>query len=396
MEVKIHKLGIIIGLFLAIEQLLGFQPEEIIREIESIRDAKKEEKLITGLKGLFDDEGDIWLSWNEHDRKPEDWRETIFTPRQYYTYWYAQKFSSKGESYFPAVELAKRKIGYGVSAPIFLGNLGDVYTFPGSSFRIERVDNKSNHYTSSKNYSYYAGNMFIDPSGIMYVFSSVSSLQKCTKFRVQEPMPIFMDEQDLPGWNNPDGYKYRWIGSNLKFCNSLGNFMLFLRPPSKKVPCVDTTKINIYRVSLPDLMSVDTSSFRVSDALHKKVRGCKLRTKVLTSRGLETKVINVSALVEGNGDTLLMYLSSRDAKEDLIYVCKLTKNGEPIKSKEIIEEEVEDFDKAPEKLHKEIIFRGSVIGNLDQPTGIMIYGFDKSGNVYYYVWDKSDDYWKKK
>jgi len=103
----------------------------------------------------------------------------------------------------------------------------------------------------------------------------------------------------------------------------------------------------------------------------------------------------VSALVEGNGDTLVLYLSSRGGDEDLIYVCRLTKEGKPIKAKEIIEDAVKDFARAPVELHRKIIFRGRVTGRLDEPTGIMIYGFDKSGNVYYYLWDKSDDYWRQ-
>lgn len=385
-----HKLGIIIGLFLVIVQLLGFQPEEIIREIENIRETKKEEKLVTGLKGLFDDEGDLWLSWNEHDRKPKDWRETIFASRQHCTYWYAQKFNSKGESYFPAVELAKREIGYGISAPIYLGNLGDVYTFPGSSFRIERVDNEGNHYTSSKNYSYYAGNMFIDQNGIMYVFSKMQGLRKTiTKFKMQKPLPVFIEEQQLPSrfdaekyGKNYINYPYNWLGSNLIYCNKTKNHAVAFLPLTfndKILP--DSQEVKVYDISLPDLISVDTSSFQINAALYKKIKGCKLEA---------------STLIEGNGDTLILYLPSRGASEDLIYVCKLTKNGEPIKSKEIIEEEVKDFDEAPKELHKEIVFRGTVIGNLNEPTGIMIYGFDKSGNIYYYVWDKSDDYWKKK
>jgi len=394
------------GLFLTFTLLSGFNPRKIMEQIDKILYRNKDKRIVSIVNGVFDDNGNIWLSWNEFDKKSNDWRETALAPvKKYYSYWYVQKFDSSGAACFPQIEMIKGELPFGGAAiPIHLGNLNDIYGF---SHYIERVDNLGNHYTSNKNYKYNVGNMFIDTNGIMYVFGTFYGGSKgggarragpsgCVKFRIREPLPVYIETQRLPSWYEPDAYKYVWIYSTLIYVEPSGCTGLFFLPPLlKNISYVDTTRINVYRVSLPDLMSVDTSSFRIEEALFKKISGCKLRTHQLTSRGQEIRWLNVSALVEGNGDTLVLYLSSRGGDEDLIYVCRLTKEGKPIKAKEIIEDEVKDFDKAPVELHRKIIFRGRVTGQLDQPTGIMIYGFDKSGNVYYYLWDKSDDYWRQ-
>jgi hypothetical protein len=396
---------IFVGLIFPLILLGEFNPAMVMHKIEQIFHTTKVERYTVIINGVFSDDGNLWLSWREGDKEIpyKEWLERtargeVISPR--YIYWYVQKFDATAKPYFPAIEMRKEKPyadgGFG-GATIYVGSSKDAYAFTGSDFCIERIDSKGNHYISSKNYSYYAGNMFIDHNQTMYVFSSLREKLKCTKFSIQEPMPVFMEEQILPGWDKPEGNKYIWVHSNLIYIEPSGNSGIFILPPLlEEIPLADTTKINVYRVSLPDLMSVDTSSFRISDALYKKIKGCKLRTKELTSKGWLARWLNVSSLVEGNGDTLVLYLSSRGAPEDLIYVCKLTKDGEPISSKEVINDEVKDFDKAPEKLHREILFRGAVTGKTGEPAGIMIYGFDKSSNVYYYIWDKSDDYWKGK
>jgi len=395
----------ILGLFSIFVFLLGSSPQKLMERIENILYEKGEQKIVSIVNGVFDNDGNLWLSWVEHDGRPKNRRESIFSGRKHYSYWYAQKFNANGKAYFPKVELAKREIGFGISASIYLGNLNDVYAFPGLDFRIERIDSKGNHYTSSKNYNYSAENMFIDKNGIMYVYSTARGLIKLvTKFMIQEPLPIFIAEQQLPDKFDEEkygryytDYPYNWFGSNLIYCHKNGKRSIAFFPLAYDEEAVsdDNQKIKVYIVSLPDLMSIDTSSFRISEALFKKIKGCKLRTQELTSRGLETRWIGVNALVEGEGDTLILYLSSRGTAEDVIYACKLTKEGVPIRTKEVVEEKVKDFNKAPVKLHKEIVFHGNALGKIGEHTGIMIYGFDKSGNVYYYVWDKSDDYWKK-
>lgn len=389
---------IAIMLFLMNNISFGFNVRKITQVMENTLNRKSEERWVEIINGVFDSEDNFWLSWCEWDKMPKDWE---LVPKGFvpYIYWYIQKFDAEGTPLSPAIEKEKGKFyadggfgGYG----LFPGSAGDCYFFPSGGY-VGRIDENMNMYVTDKVFrSLWFSNFFMDKKGTMYIVSTTQNLIACTKAKIQQPLPIFVEEQSLPGWDKPDGYKYDWVHSKLIYFEPSGNSGIFILPPLlKRIPWADTTTINVYRVSLPDLISVDTSSFRISDALFKKIRGCKLRTEVLTSRGRETRWIAVQSLVEGNGDTLMLYLSSRGGAEDLIYVCKLTKNGEPIKSKEIIEEEVEDFDKAPEKLHKEIIFRGTVIGRLGEPTGIMFYGFDKSGNVYYHVWDKSDDYWRE-
>ena len=403
------KLKIMVGLFLTFTLLLGFDPKKITEKIEHILYDKKASRFIYRISGVFGKDGSLWLSWNECDNKIpyEEWmartKKGERIPPQY-TYWYIQKFDSLGEPFFPAVELAKRKPGGGISAPIYCGNWGDIYSFPGFSFRIERIDNKGNRYTSKNSYKYMVRNMFIDSNGIMYVYSTMRGLIKLiTKFKIQEPLPNLIAEQQLPNKFDEEkygsyyiNYPYNWLGSNLIYCSNDNQAIACWLPPFDGENLPEKQEIKTYNINLPNLMVIDTSSFRVDDALFKKIKGCKLRSKELTSRGWEPRWINVSTLLEGEGDTLILFLSSRGSDEDVIYVCKLTKDGKPIKSAKIIEEEVKGFDKAPEKLCKKIIFRGGVTGNTGEPTGIMIYGFDKTGNVYYYLWDKSDDYWRER
>jgi hypothetical protein len=406
------KQKIILGLFLALALVSGFNPEKITARIETILDERRGTRIIQIINGFFDDNGNLWVSWHESDRHVKDWRNEK-VGQKYYSYWYIQKFDSTGMPCFPAVEMVKGEQPFGGAAcPIYPGNSGDVYAFRSV---IERVDSKGNHYTSSEHYDYFVHHMFIDKHNIMYAFgnkcgtSGRSNVVRmgppgCLKFRIQpDSFPTFLEEQILPGWDNPEGDKYRWIGSNLIYCNAIENYVLFLRPPNQPQPpaferplWIDTTKINVYRVSLPDLMSIDTSSFQTSDALFKKIKGCKLRTQELTSRGWEPRWVNVSTLLEGRGDTLILFLSSRGGDEDVIYVCKLTKDGKDIKTEAIIEEQVKHFDQAPAKLYREIIFQGYSLSTGGYgPDGIMIYGFDKLGNVYYHVWNKSDDYWRE-
>jgi len=262
------KLKIMMGLFLIFTLLSGFNPRKITERIEHILYDKKASRFVYRISGVFDRDGSLWLSWNECDKKIpyKEWlvrtKKGERIPPQY-TYWYIQKFNSSGEPFFPAVELAKRKPGGGISAPIYCGNWGDIYSFPGFGFRIERIDSKGNHYTSGKNYSYSAENMFIDKKNMMYIYSTMRGLNKTiTKFNIQEPLPIFVEEQQLPTrfdtekyGENYINYPYNWLGTNLIHCRNDGNHAIafWLTPLDEELP-FDNLKVNVYRVSLPGVI----------------------------------------------------------------------------------------------------------------------------------------------
>jgi len=379
--------------------LFGFDITKVMNSIESINNRRTDEKGVCLNNAVFDTDGNLWISWYEYDKKPKDWRTNVegFVS---YIYWYFQKFNSTGIPSSPAIEMEKRKPyadGCFTGYSLFPGSKGGCYFFKEGGF-LGRIDKDMNvHVTDRVINPYSLSSHFVDKNKILYILSAVRSLIVCTKVSMQEPMPVFVEEQILPGWDKPEGNKYHWVGSNLYYCDAFKNHAIFLRPPVfSSSSWIDTTKIDVYRVSLPDLNSIDTSSFRVSDALFKEITGCKLRSKELTSKGLLDRWLNVSTLVEGEGDTLILYLSSRNTDEELIYVCKLTKEGKPIKTAKIIEEEVRDFSESPEYMHKQILFFGGIIGKTREPNGIIIYGFDKYSNGYYYAWDKSDAYWKIK
>jgi hypothetical protein len=395
----------IIRLFLLLILILnivkGLSPEAIMQRIEQMRNNRKAVRCISWMQGIFDENGNLWLTWNEFDDS--------------YTYWYIQKFNTKGEPFFQLVELAKRRSGGGISAPFFLGNSEDVYAFPGVNFRIIHVDSEGNFYQSKKSYSndVYFGDVFFDSTGMLHVFSGVyGRTVKYNKFKVEVPLPRLVEERDLATFDNikmrvkPE---YRWLYHNIKYCDNKMKHTIYvnlphgpLGPPFQRhTPWTDTTIMYISRVRWSDLKLVDTISFLIKDALYKKIRGCRLK--------LKESNYGQGVLVEGNSDTLLLYLPCRDTVEeivDLVYLCKIKKDGTPIKTNKVIEEVVRAFDKAPDKLHIEIAFWGRDFGHYHSrtyqtepsggPNGMMIYGFDKSGNMYYYVWDKSDDYWKKK
>ncbi|MGB3341119.1 MAG: hypothetical protein WBB37_06530 [bacterium] len=353
-----------------------FRPDVFTDRIDHILSENERTKYKYVTNGIFDSEKNLWLSWKESDRL--------------YYQWYVQKFDSKGELAFPPIELINEKvtIGRGGAFPIHLGNKDDVYAFPvvgENDFSIVRIDNLGSCYKTNDMFDFSYPDMFICADSMMYLFSVWSNIVKCLKLNIKESLPILLEKHILPGWGKPDGYKYRWIRFPLEFYSSVDRILILLPPNELQPPdyryraaWIDSSTISVFRINVPDVTIVDTSSFKVSTALFKKIRGCKFET---------------SALVEGNGDTLLLFLPNRGGTEDLLYVCKLTKNGFPVKSKKIIEEEVKNFSDVPDDLHLEIVFRGSIANNKGK-LGIIIYGFDKNGSVYYYLWDKSDDYWR--
>lgn len=73
----------------------------------------------------------------------------------------------------------------------------------------------------------------------------------------------------------------------------------------------------------------------------------------------------------------------------------MTRDGKPISSQEIIEEDVKDFATTPADVRCEVTIIGEHGIPHWYPTGVLFYGFDAAGNVYYQVWDGSDDYWKQ-
>jgi hypothetical protein len=408
--------------------LLGnFNPDSIIKRIEQMRESKKGIRRFNWWQGVFDEKVNLWLTWTESDERKISIAEEVELMRKgkpepwgiLYTYWYTQKYNEKGEPLFPPIELAKREPIKGVSAPFYLGNSDDVYAFPGMNFQIIHVDNKGNSFWSNRSYSrsMFFGNMFIDINGVMHVFSESFGLFKnYTKFKVQNQLPTLLEEKNLtiykPAEKGGSVVKpeYKWIGKSLKYCNPKGEYTLCVNLENKiligsdrLVPWIENTRLYISKIRLSDLNLIDSTSFQIMDALHKKISGCKL--KLNSNSGS----YELGVLVEGYGDTLLLYLPCRDSLQeivDLVYLCKITKNGIPIKATEVKEEEVKDFNLSPNKLHLEIAFWGGEFGHYHDrtyigdpfggPNGMMIYGFDKSGNMYYYVWYKSDYYWKKK
>ncbi len=374
----------------------GYSPEAIMQRIEQIKYDKTEFKLTSWFDGVFNKKGDLWLTWTVHDKPKPDMEymnqqlKGEMTQETLFSYWFIQKFSSKGKPIFSSVEVAKRRIREGISARLNLGIMDDVYALPGVyNYRFVRVDGKGKLYISDSTFSGHFENMFIDTKGMMYVFSYARPEFKCSKFNIQKPLPVILNEKDMPR----DDKNYLIYNSNFRYntpstdCVIFGKLPRWAGPPyNKYAPWLDTTRLNFYRVSLPDIEIIDSFSFRIEDALYKKIIGCKLVESIL---------------LEGKDDTLLLFIPSRDDSEklmDLIYVCKLTKDGLPIKSNEVNEEKVKDYFEAPKGIYQKIFFRGYHFGKSERegPDGIMIYGFDKSGNMYYYVWDKSDEYWKKK
>ncbi|MFX1326142.1 MAG: hypothetical protein ACFE8N_14425 [Promethearchaeota archaeon] len=387
--------------------LEAYNPEVIIARIEQLMESKKD-KLTWNLRGIYDKECNLWLTWVESD---------ILTRS---THCYIQKFNSIGTPFFTPVEVMKHdyppgdELGF---SNIFLGYLGDIYAFPGWNFSIIRVDNKGNLYKSERIYSHsvYFGDMFIDSSGIMHIFSEIHGrVDRYTKLKVQNPLPVLLEEKAFSIWDSIKRQKkpeYRWVRNSLKFCDPKKKYTLFVQlsniffgpPYIRHEPWTETTRVYLSKMGWSDFKFIDTFSFQIKDALHKKIKGCRLK--------LKESIVEQGVLLEGNGDTLLLYLPSRDTIEeivDLVYLCKIKKDGTPIKAMEVKEEEVKDFSTAPENLQLEIAIWGREFGKPHQrrrtiphdssfgPNGMMIYGFDKSGNMYYYVWDKSDDYWKKK
>ncbi len=416
--------GIFLVIFLPALLLGKFNPISIINLIEHIKEGKKGERFLYSVKGVFDENSNLWLFWRESDERKISLAERFMRESKgervpyedLFSYEYIQKFDKNGKPIFPQVEISKYRPtpngGIGFSR-LYLGNSNDIYFFPGAYFRVFRVDNKGNLYKSEKSYkhSVYFGEMFIDSSGKMHVFSEgLGRIDKYTKFKLQNPLPILLEEKDLSILDTQNQIKseYRWVYSRLKYCDPKGKYTLFvnianefLKSSQRKTPWIDTTRLYIYKIRWSDLKIIDSFSFRISDALHKKIMGCKLKLK---SQSYEQGVLE-----EGNGDTLLLYLPCRDTLQeivDLVYLCKIKKDGTPIKAMEVKEEEVKGFNSAPNKLHLEIAFWGMEFGHSHRrtyiadpfggPNGMMIYGFDKSGNIYYYVWDKSDDYWKNK
>jgi hypothetical protein len=389
---SMNRVLIIFCLFLITNQGEALNYEKIMAAIEHIKYDKKEHVLVQGLEGIFDENDNLWLSWGEYDRRPKDWRESITNSKDRYAYWYIQKFNSIGTSYFAPVLVAKTTIIKSARAYIYKGNNGDVYSFPHNTeyqygYRIERVDKEGNHYTSDIIPGYRFNNMFIDSNGIMYVYARAREKEIVTKYEVGDPLPLSIEKIDLPNRFDEEkygpyyeNYPYCWLSSDLVHCEHENHYIVAFYPLEFADDSLPEDRIiKYYRTRLVDFSVVDTSSFAIQDALHKRIHGCKLTE---------------SALLKGDGDTLILYLPSTVKNHDVVYVCKILKDGTPILSESVIDEEVRNFDKVSKDLHKKIEIRGALTGDLSEPVGMMIYGFDKSGNLYYYVWDKSDDFWK--
>lgn len=381
----------LIFLYASVVQLFALQPDKLINEIENIKYSRIEQKIVTGFHGMFDHDNNLWLSWCEHDRSPVDYQRLLYEPTQvHYSYWYVQKFDFDGNPLFPAVELEKAKKGNGTASRIYLGPKGDLYTFPGSNFTIIRVDSVGNHFIASKTYTYSEQNVFNGTNNIMYVYSTMRGLNKIiSKFKIQEPLPIFVDEQKLPSrfdkekyGSNYSNYPYNWLGSNLIHSIQGENRIIALLPLSYDDKIHHSKrKIKFYNISLPDLQLIDTLSFEIKDVLLKRIKNCPLETSVI---------------IEAHPDTLLFFIPGKENGEKVVYVCRITKDGVPLFSSTVVEECVRDIKEIPGDSHCIIEFYGGVTGKTDEPNGIIIYGFDKSGNIYCYVWDQSDDYWRVK
>jgi hypothetical protein len=371
----------------------SFNPDSILFTIENILSKRSDKLWVVLVNGQLDDRDNLWLSWEEWDRMPKSTEEWHRLPpgTKFYMYWYVQKFNSFGEPAFDAIQVAKREAPYGVVAGIFLGKHDDVFAFP-AACRIERIDNEGNRFSSEKTHGLTATNMFIDPYGMMYVIGHNSGSSSSSnavraghsaylKFKLTDSLPLFIKKNNLPQWPEPDYETYNWQHSNLIYCDSAGEYALFVLPPIlRSIPLTDTSKIDIFKVKLPELITLEKSNFKVSDALHCIITGCRYKDKIL---------------VNGLGDTLLLYLSNRGVSDTLVYVCKLTQEGKPIKqNNEIIYQQAKNFKGIPDDVSKKISFIGSVTNSLSEPKGILIYGFDKLGKLYYHVWQGSDNYYK--
>ncbi|MFX1326141.1 MAG: hypothetical protein ACFE8N_14420, partial [Promethearchaeota archaeon] len=288
--------------------LLGnFNPDSIIKRIEHIKEGKKGHRYLCRIDGIFDENENLWLTWRESDKRKISMYERFIRESKgervpyedLFSYQYIQKFNKNGVPIFPPVELSKyRPInggGIGISR-FYLGNSNDIYILAGANFRIFRVDNKGNLYKSGRSYknNVLLGDMFIDSNGIMHVFSAAiwGSIKTYSKFKVQSQLPVLLEERDLTVYEPAEkGGKigkpeYKWIRNNLKYYDPNGKYTLcvnwandFIKPSRRLEPWVDSTRLYISKVRWSDLCLIDSFSFRISDALHKKILGCKLKLK---------------------------------------------------------------------------------------------------------------------
>ncbi len=272
----------------------GFDAKKIMNSIESILSKGSEVRGITIREGVFDSDGYFWLSWIEYDIHPRSsLRDPFYWTKPHpphFVYWYIQRFTPNGAKMFPAIEMSRGKIyaddgfwGY----PIYPGDRGDVY-YSSERGYLGRVDAKGNNYLTTRPFrSLEPMTLFFDKKGTLYLFTQgyggASGFRKCTKAKIEEPLPIYLYEQEFPELVKPEALKYLWLYSpTIRYCDS--SYAIFISPPIFRIPpdwtepsWDDTARINVYRVSLPDMMSIDTSSFRIRDALFKKIKGCKLR-----------------------------------------------------------------------------------------------------------------------
>jgi hypothetical protein len=205
------------------------------------------------------------------------------------------------------------------------------------------------------------------------------------RFAMQEPLPLLVESKVFPKWHEPQGYRYLWMSQicpdpmDMSCCMPSGERVLFLDPCwPPDAAASETSRVLVYQIDLPGLVEVDTTSFQIRQALWKRVRGCRTAPY---------------ALVEGSADTLVLYVPSQDRADHVIYVCKLTQQGLPIEPPSVADEYVNDFGQKQQIVRQNIILHG--VSGDGRPKGILVYGYDRSGNIHYHIWDRSDKYWRE-
>ena len=354
--------------------------EQLIERLES-PEAEREGRFFEDSYATFDSNGNLWLRWDEWTKLSRE--ELIEGRKDIRTFRMVQKIKSDGTPAFPPVNIERGRI-------LYLDNQGNSYSFPYFAvgpvdFNIVKVDADGNlHKFLLSGGIFVPLRVIFDNSGLMHVFSEYRGKPPGTgslSFRwliytkiLPVPTPTIIEERPLGSRRDSLHQKHIWVHFNNIFHLTKDNLLTAILP--ERIPEAGC-RLGIRQFNLSNISHVDTSSFKVEEYVFKKITGCRLNKFVLRA---------------GHGDTILAFIPIESEKKRLIYVCKLNKNGRPIKSPSIKTERVMSFDHAPEDLLY-LFYRTSVY---DKYRAILFYGFDRDGNVYCYVSPKSDEFWKVK